>query len=109
MLPRNKHYRRRTESLRAIAELKLSYPIATVTEPAGSILRSDGFEAFGDGLLQSFSGAGLSGAQELFELGPGVFDGVEVRRVGRQIEQLRPAGGEQLLDPSHLVCRQIIH
>jgi Reverse transcriptase (RNA-dependent DNA polymerase) len=91
-----------------IANLRLLYSIARVTEPGSSIVGGNGLESCGDGLLQSFSGAGLGRPQELFKLGPGLLDGVEVGRVGWQIEKVRPAGGEQLLDTGYLVGRQIV-
>jgi hypothetical protein len=37
-------------------------------KPGGCIVSSNGFESFGDGLLQGFGGAGLGSAQVLFEL-----------------------------------------
>jgi hypothetical protein len=35
-------------------------------------------QRLGDGLIESFGGAGLGRAEQLFELGPGLFDGVQV-------------------------------
>ena len=43
----------------------------------------------GDGKFQPFQGTGLGRAEVVFDLRPGLLDGVEVGRVGRQVQQLR--------------------
>src|ERR1035441_192395 len=91
------------------AKLELLYPIATVAEPSCCVGCSNGFEGIGDGLIECFFGSCLGVAQELLEFGPGLLDGVQVRRVGRQIEQLRTAGFDPLAYPSHFVRRQVVH
>src|ERR1017187_7798625 len=78
------------------AKLELLYPIATVAEPSCCVGCSNGFEGIGDGLIECFFGSCLGVAQELLEFGPGLLDGVQVWRVGRQIEQLRTAGFDPL-------------
>ncbi len=64
-------------------------------------MSGDCFECFGDGLLELFWGSCFCGSEVLFELGPGLFNGVEIGRVGRQVEQRGPRI-EQLLDPLHV-------
>ena len=54
-------------------------PIAAGTKPCVGIIWSDGFESFGDSLVQGFGRPRLGRAQELFELGPGLLDRVQVR------------------------------
>jgi IS30 family transposase len=54
-------------------------PVSAETEPSRGVVWSDGFESLGDGMVQGFGGTRLGRAQELFELGPGFFDGVQVR------------------------------
>src|ERR1035437_155502 len=91
-------------TLRTIrAKLRSLYPISAVSEPGGGIVCGNGFKCFGDGLIQSFLAASFGGTEELFELRPGLLDGVQVGRVGRQIEQLRTAGFDPFAYPGHLV------
>src|ERR1039458_1046596 len=85
------------------AKLRSLYPISAVSEPGGGIVCGNGFKCFGDGLIQSFLAASFGGTEELFELRPGLLDGVQVGRVGRQIEQLRTAGFDPFAYPGHLV------
>src|ERR1019366_7376922 len=54
-------------------------PVAAGTEPGGRVVWGDGFEGLGDGLVQGFGSTCLGRAQELFELRPGLLDGVQVR------------------------------
>jgi hypothetical protein len=51
-------------------------PVTAGPEPGIRVFGSDGFEGFGNGVVQGFGGASLGRAQELFELGPGFFDGL---------------------------------
>ena len=44
-----------------------------------------------------------------FEFRPSLFDGVEVRGVGRQIEQLGSCRFDPLADTLYLVSTQVIH
>ena len=48
-------------------------------------------------------------AQEHLELGEGVFDRIEVRRVGRQVEEARARGLDHLGCSPPLVAGQIVH
>ena len=83
--------------------------VAAVAEPSGGIFGVDGFQCIGDGLIKRLFGSCFGVAEELLELGPGFFDGVQVRRVRWQIEQLCAAGFNQLAYPRHFVRRQIVH
>jgi hypothetical protein len=56
---------------------------------------SDCGESLGDGNFEGFQQAGFGSAQQFFHLGPSLLDGIEVGRVGRQVEQLRAAGFNQ--------------
>ena len=60
------------------AVLGLLCPIATVLKPSGCVLRRDGDEGFGDGLLQCGGGASLGRAQQLLEFRPSFLDGIEI-------------------------------
>src|SRR5271166_6315182 len=82
--------------------------VSAVTEPCGSVFRSNGFYRCSDGLVQGFGGPGFGSTQALLELGPGFLDGIKVRRVRRQIQQLRAAGFNQLADSGYLVGAEVI-
>ena len=49
------------------AKLRLLCPISGVTEPCSGILRSDGVEGIGDGLIEGFFSSRLDAAKELLE------------------------------------------
>lgn len=68
------------------------YPISAVAEPASSVISGDGSNSGGDGLFQQWQDACLDGPQQLFDLGLGLLNRIEVGRVGRQIQQLCAAG-----------------
>ena len=56
-------------------------------KPAVRIRSCDGAESVGDRLLEGVGRTRLSRPQAFFDLGPALFDGVEVRRVRRQGQQ----------------------
>jgi len=66
-----------------------------MTEPRGCVALSDGFYGLGYGLVKRLSGACFGSAQILLELEPRSFNRVQVSRVWRQVEHLRPVS----LDP----------
>ena len=47
-------------------------------------------------------------AQQGFEFGEEVFDGVEVRRIGRQEDDLRTARGDGFTHPGHFVAAEVV-
>jgi hypothetical protein len=61
----------------------LLYPVTAVAEERLRILRSDGGDSPRDGRFQLIEQAGFRCSQELFQLGPGLLDGIEIGRVGR--------------------------
>ena len=63
----------------------------------------------GGDLVQGFHQSSFSRTQQLFDLRPGLLDGIEVGRMGRQLEQLRAASLDQLSHSGHLVRRQVVH
>ena len=65
------------------------------------VVGSDKSEGFGDGLVEVLLASGPNRAQVLFDLGPGLFDGIEVGRIGRQIEHFRSPS----LDPFALCAK----
>ena len=56
-------------------------------------------------------GHGSSGecAEAGFEFGPGFFDRVQIRRVGRQVEHGCPAGLDAFTYAVDLVCAEVVH
>ncbi len=62
-----------------------------------------------DGVPEAIDG-GFSGlAQQRLELGEGVLDGIEVRAVGRKVEQMRPCCFDGLAHRGAFVAGQIVH
>ena len=78
-------------------------------EPAPCIGEADRHQSFRDGGVERLTRARLGLAQRRFDLRPAGFDGRQVRRVGRQIEQTRPASGQRLLDAHRVMGPQIVH
>ena len=59
--------------------------------------------------MEGIDGSSLGRSHALFEFGPGLFDRIEVRRVGRQIEQGCPASLDTLAHAVDLVSAEIVH
>ena len=78
-------------------------------EEAVSVLGGDRVEGRAHRLDQSSPAPGRHLAQRRFDLGEGLFYGVEVRRVGRQVQQLAVPLLDQLLDPFALVGAEVVH
>jgi hypothetical protein len=60
-------------------------------------------------LDQRFTGARFGFSQQPFDLGEGLLDGVEIRRVGRKVEELCSPTLDDLLNPAALVGGEVIH
>ena len=69
----------------------------------------EGSEGISEGVLQRGKGSGLQNAQSLFDLGPAFLDGVEVGRIGRQIEQRRSGLANAFGNTLHLMGTQVVH
>ena len=74
------------------AVLRSVYVVATMVKPVFRVGFGHPFRGLLDDRLQGVAGAGLGGAEPGFELAEGQFDGIEVGRVRRQVEQAGPAG-----------------
>jgi hypothetical protein len=48
-------------------------------------------------------------SQQRLEFGKGLFEGIEIGAVGRQVEQLGLAVFDRFLDAGHLMTGQIVH
>lgn len=79
-----------------------------MSEPCLSIVGSDEREGFGDGLVEVLFASGPSGAEALFDLCPGFFDGIEIGRIGRQIEHFRFPSLNQFAHPFDLGKRGVM-
>src|SRR5215210_5974510 len=77
--------------------------VPTVLEKAPRVASTDSRERLSHRLHQGLAGSGLDFAQEVLYLGEGFFDRVEVRRVGRQVQQLCSSLLEQCAHPLSLV------
>ena len=62
-----------------------------------------------DGLIKRFCGSGFELAKNLLEFGPSLFDGIQIGRVGRKVEQLCLALFDALADTIDFVRAEIIH
>ena len=85
------------------------YIVSAVAEPGLSVTGGDGGNGVGDGLLEGIDRSSFGGAKRLFELGPALLDGIEIRRVGRQVEQFGTRGFNQLPHPENFVRTQVVH
>ena len=74
-----------------------------------NILRRNRKQGLPERFDQIGKGSGLETAQDGLDLRPGQFNGVEVRRVRRQIHQMCPTRVDQLFQPGDLMGREIIH
>ena len=87
---------------------KLVCAVAAMVKPVFCVVLGYPVGCRSDTGFQRFAGAGPSGAQPRFKFTKGQFDGVEVRRVGRQVAQPRSAGCDQFGQAGHLMNRQVI-
>ena len=78
-------------------------------EVCGAFLRRKFAECFGDFAPQAGDGAGRCLAQEGFEFGEDLFDGIEVGRLGRQIAHMRARCFDGILDASDFMAGQVVH
>jgi hypothetical protein len=86
----------------------LPYTVTAVAEARVRVLGSDGVDGPGDGRLKLIERAGLDSSQELFQLGPGLLDGIEIGRLGWQVQQLCTAAFNQRAHPLDFVCAEIV-
>jgi hypothetical protein len=78
-------------------------------KPPVRILACDRRECLSKGLLQGLQRSCRLGSQERLDLGPAFFDGGEIGRIRRQIEQPDASGGTGGSDARHFMRTQIIH
>src|SRR5690348_12450556 len=79
-----------------------------MSKPPERIRSGDEFQSRGNRLLERFPRAGTRSPQQGLEFGERLFDGREIRRVGRQKQQATAASFNGLLDPRSQVDRKVI-
>ena len=79
------------------------------SEPCLSVLRPDVWKMVCDGLFEGLCRSGFDCAEQLFELGPGFLDGIEIRRVRWQIEQFGSGSFDAFAHAGHLVRAEVVH
>jgi len=65
-------------------------------------------KGLGDGRLKLLKGAGSGLAQMGLEFGKGLFDGIEIWTVGRQVVDLRAPTRDQLTHARHFVSGEVV-
>ncbi len=78
-------------------------------EKVDRVGRADGIEHALRVLPKGLDPAMAGGTHQLFELAEGLFDGVEVRAVRRQIQHGCANGFDRLSHALHFVSREIVH
>ncbi len=78
-------------------------------EEVCAFIRLELVEGVRCGGFEGVEGSGGGVAHMRFELSEGVFDGVEVGTVGRQVEELGALGLDRLPEAGDFVGRQIVH
>jgi hypothetical protein len=68
----------------------------------------EGLERIGDSIPEIIDGSGGGFSQERFQFGEGLLDGVEVRRIGREVDEPRADGLDGSLDGFDTVGGQIV-
>jgi len=81
--------------------------VTTMVKPVFGVLLAYPVGGEANGRLQCLSGAGLGRAQPGFQLAEGEFDGVEIGRVGRQLQQASPTGFDEFSQAGHFVGWQV--
>jgi|GEM_PF-3286084 len=87
---------------------KSLYMIPTMVNPIFGILLGYPVGGGPDGGFQGFAGAGLGRAQPSFEFTEGKFEGVEIGRIGRQIEQAGAPCRDNFGQASYFVGGQVV-
>src|SRR6266699_1924385 len=86
----------------------LSPRVSCVFEVIGAFLWREGLEQLADCRAEGLNGARRAFSQQVFELGKDLFDGVQVRRVFRQEEQLGAGRANELAHGFAFVAAEIV-
>ena len=85
------------------------YSVTGEPEPGLSVVWSDLWKQFRDGLIENLTGPCFGRSEELFELGPSLFNRVQIWRIGRQVQQFRSSRLDASAHAVDLVRTQVIH
>src|SRR5512141_292692 len=80
-----------------------------MSKPSVNIVSCNGKQSLFERLDQIWKRSGFDAAQDRLDLRPSQFNGVAVRRVRWQINQMCATRVDQLFQPSDLVSGEIIH
>src|SRR5947209_11461221 len=84
------------------------YGITAMSKPTNNINLGDRSERLFDSFHQRFNRSRLGFPQKGLEFRPAILNRIEIRRVGRQKDQTRPARRDQLFQTSDLVRFEVI-
>jgi hypothetical protein len=76
-------------------------------EVVGAVGGGEGVEGLTDGLPERLDGAAGGSAEQRLEVGEGLLDRVQIRAVGRQVEQLRPGRLDRCAHARDLVRAEV--
>jgi hypothetical protein len=85
------------------------YTVSRVVEPCFRVVVSNQWEQIGDGLIENILGSCFGRAEQQLQLGPGLFDWVQMGRVGWQVEQFCASGFDSFAHAFDLMRTQVIH
>jgi hypothetical protein len=83
--------------------------VAPMLEEAPSIARRHRVEGSAHRFYERIAGTRPGSAQQYLELGERFFDGVQIGRVGRQVEELAASLLDQFSNPRTFVRREAVH
>lgn len=83
--------------------------ISSCLEVVGAFSWGEGVDGFGDGVPEVVDRSGGGFSQEGLEFGERLFDGIEVRAVGRQAEHLCSLRLDRFSNAADLVGWEVVH
>src|ERR671916_449837 len=83
--------------------------VATMLEESAGVSRADRRDRCPQGFYQGFPGSGLCLSQDALDLRERFLDGIEVRRIWRQEEQLAAPSFDQFPGPLALMSAEVVH
>lgn len=89
--------------------MTLDGTISCIEQVVSAFTWREGFEDVGDAIGDVVEAPFLGLSQKLLELGEHLFDGIEVRAIGGQVEKPCAGGFEGAPDGLRLVAAEIVH
>jgi hypothetical protein len=93
---------------RHLERFPIRWNIAGVGEVVGAFGGGEGVENLAEGAPERLDGAGGGGAEQRLELGESQLDRVQIRAVGRQVEEGCPGGFDRLAYAFDLVRLEVV-